>query len=78
MNDNVNRPAHYTTGKIEVIDFIEDKGFDKNYYRANAIKYLSRAGLKDKDKTAEDLQKAIWYINREISKLRLKLNEADK
>ena len=43
-NDIINHPSHYTQGKIEVIDFIEDKGF--NYHRACAIKYISRAGLK--------------------------------
>ena len=41
-NDNVNHPAHYTDGKIEVIDYIQDKGF--NFCRGNAIKYISRAG----------------------------------
>lgn len=35
-NDNVNHPAHYTYGKIEVIDYIQDKGF--NFFRGNAIK----------------------------------------
>ena len=34
----------------------------------NALKYISRAGRKDPEKTEEDLQKAIWYINRELSK----------
>lgn len=64
-NDSVNHPAHYTDGKIEVIDYIEDKGF--SYHLGNAIKYLSRAGKKDPDKRIEDLKKAVWYINRQIS-----------
>ncbi len=67
INDAVKHPAHYTDGKIEVIDFIEDKGFD--FCLGNAIKYISRAGKKDPNKKIEDLQKAIWYINREISQL---------
>lgn len=67
VKDNVNSPSHYTDGKIEVIDFIEDKKL--NYHRGNAIKYISRAGKKNKDKEVEDLQKAIWYLNREISRL---------
>ena len=67
VKDNVNSPSHYTDGKIEVIDFIEDKKL--NYHRGNAIKYISRAGKKNKDKEIEDLQKAIWYLNREISRL---------
>ena len=67
MNDAVGHPAHYTSGKIEVIDFIEDQKFP--YHLGNAIKYISRAGKKDPDKTIEDLQKAVWYINRYISLL---------
>lgn len=69
-HDAVNRPAHYTTGKIEVIDFIEDKGL--NFHRGNAVKYIVRAGIKDPAKEVEDLKKAIWYINREIQRLSLR------
>ena len=68
-NDVVNRPAHYTDGKIEVIDFIEDKGL--NFHRGNAVKYISRAGKKDKSKEIEDLQKAIWYLERECKRLKV-------
>ena len=63
-NDPVNHPAHYTTGKIEVIDYIEDQKLP--YHLGNAVKYISRAGKKDKDKTVEDLRKAVWYIERYI------------
>lgn len=66
--DNVNHPSHYTDGKIEVIEFIEDKNL--NYHKGNAIKYICRAGKKDPQKEIEDLQKAIWYINREIRNLK--------
>ena len=66
--DNVNHPSHYTDGKIEVIDFIEDKQL--NFNRGNAIKYISRAGKKDKSKEVEDLQKAVFYINREIKRIK--------
>lgn len=69
VEDAVNQPSHYNRGSIEVIDFIEDQGFAKNYYRGNAIKYLSRAGHKDPSKTAQDLEKAVWYIQREIASL---------
>ena len=65
--DNVNHPSHYTSGKIEVIDFIEDK--ELGFHLGNAVKYISRAGRKNPDKTVEDLQKAVWYINREIGRL---------
>ena len=54
-------------GKIEVIDFIEDKGLDFN--KGNAVKYITRAGKKDSSKEIEDLEKAQWYINREIKRL---------
>ena len=67
MNDIVNHPAHYTDGKIEVIEFIEDKGL--NFHRGNAVKYISRAGKKDSAKEIEDLKKAVWYLNREIGRL---------
>lgn len=68
MNDTINHPSHYTDGKIEVIEFIEDKNL--NYHKGNAIKYICRAGKKDPSKEIEDLQKAIWYINREIKNLK--------
>ena len=64
----VSHPSHYTDGKIEVIDFIEDKGL--NFNRGNAVKYLCRAGKKDPVKEIEDLEKAMWYINHEIERLK--------
>ena len=64
MADMVNHPEHYTDGGIETIDFIEAKKLP--YHLGNALKYISRAGKKNKDKTIEDLQKAIWYIDRYI------------
>lgn len=66
MHDPVNHPSHYTDGKIEVIDFIDDKKL--SYCLGNAVKYIARAGKKDPSKTIEDLQKAAWYINHEIEK----------
>ena len=74
MSDNVNHPSHYTDGNIEVIDYIEDKKF--GYHLGNAIKYISRAGKKDPQKTVEDLRKAIWYLQRYIWFLEQK--EAEK
>ena len=65
--DNVNHPDHYNHGKIEVIDFIEDKQL--GFHLGNAIKYISRAGRKDSAKTIGDLRKAVWYINRQIDRL---------
>ena len=68
MNDPVNHPSHYTDGKIECIDYIEDKHL--GYHLGNAIKYISRAGKKDPRKEIEDLEKAIWYIRRHIDNLK--------
>ena len=65
--DNVNHPAHYSSGSIEVIDFIEDK--ELGFHLGNAVKYISRAGRKNPDNTIEDLRKAVWYINRQIQRL---------
>ncbi len=70
QDDPVNPPPHYTDGKIEVIDFIEDKNL--NFHRGNAVKYIARAGKKDKSREIEDLQKAVWYIDREIKRLEAK------
>lgn len=67
MSDMVNHPEHYTDGGIETIDFIEAKKLP--YHLGNAVKYVSRAGKKNPEKTIEDLQKAVWYINRYISLL---------
>lgn len=66
--DPVSHPSHYTDGKIEVIDFIEDKRL--NFHRGNAVKYVCRAGKKDPGKEIEDLEKARWYIDREIERLK--------
>lgn len=63
-NDPVNKPAHYTDSKIEVITFINDKKL--NFELGNAVKYICRAGKKDPSKYIEDLEKAIWYIKHEI------------
>lgn len=72
-NDNINHPSHYTDGKIEVIDFIEDKKL--NYHRGNVVKYIARAGKKDPAKELEDLKKARWYLDREIKNMEVEENE---
>ena len=65
--NNVNHPKHYNDGKIEVIDFIEDKKL--GFCLGNAIKYICRAGKKDKNKEVEDIQKSIWYLNRYLENI---------
>lgn len=62
--DPVNHPAHYKVGGIETIDFIEAKNL--NYNIGNVVKYLTRADHKGNRK--QDLEKAMWYLKREIEK----------
>jgi hypothetical protein len=65
MTDAVNHPAHYTThpSGVECIDIVEHM----NFCRGNAIKYIWRAGMKGDP--VEDLQKARWYLDREIARI---------
>jgi hypothetical protein len=61
--DEVNHPAHYKTGGIETIDFIEAKSL--NYNLGNVVKYITRSD--HKENRLQDLMKAQWYLNREIT-----------
>lgn len=73
MNDNVNHPKHYIShpSGVECIEITEHM----NFCLGNAVKYIWRASLKGKE--VEDLRKARWYIDREISRiLNEKNNEA--
>ena len=63
--DAVNHPPHYKVGGIETIDFIEAKSL--NYNLGNVVKYLTRAD--HKGNKLEDLQKAQWYLARELKNL---------
>lgn len=68
-NDNVNHPNHYTQGKYEVIDYIEDKLSKEElqgYCVGNVLKYISRFKHKN---GLEDLKKAEWYLNRLIKNM---------
>lgn len=68
-NDNVNHPNHYTQGKYEVIDYIEDKLSKEElqgYCVGNVLKYVSRFKHKN---GLEDLKKAAWYLNRLIKNM---------
>lgn len=64
MADAVDHPKHYNShpSGIEAIDVVEHFPFNVG----NTIKYLWRAGLKGD--AIEDLKKARWYLDREISK----------
>jgi len=61
--DPVNKPSHYTEGRqFETIEVIED--WKLSYRLGNCVKYISRAGRKGDRK--QDLEKAAWYLQREI------------
>ncbi|MFQ5737366.1 MAG: DUF3310 domain-containing protein, partial [Thermodesulfobacteriota bacterium] len=58
-------PPHYTQGKIEVIDFIEDQGL--GYPDGNVVKYVCRH--RHKGTPLADLKKARWYLDRLIKRV---------
>lgn len=60
-HDPVNRPKHYTGHGVECIQIAEHF----NFCLGNVIKYIYRAGAKGD--ALEDLKKARWYLDREIS-----------
>lgn len=68
--DNVDHPPHYggKDSPYEAIKVIEAWGLD--FYLGNTVKYISRAGKKDPSKELEDLEKAAWYLQRKIEKLK--------
>jgi len=86
MADNIN-PEHYKAGGIETIEYLKAKLSNAEYYgylKGNAMKYISREGLKSDrllDKI-EDCRKAQWYIEEmvkvhqtEIAVMEAKLKE---
>ena len=64
--DAVNHPPHYNRFPVEVIEFTEQFDFNKG----NVVKYVARAGHKDGVDELEDLNKAAWYLDRAIQKLK--------
>jgi hypothetical protein len=67
LSDPVNHPSHYIShpSGLECIQITEHM----NFCLGNAVKYIWRAGLKS-NSAIEDLQKACWYLEREIERLR--------
>ncbi len=65
----VNNPEHYggKENTYEAIKVIE--AWELNFHLGNVVKYISRAGKKDKTKLKEDLEKAKWYLDRFIGTL---------
>lgn len=75
MTEDKINPNHYKgNGGLQVIDAIEI--FELNFSRGNAVKYIARAGKKAEQgydaltKEIEDLEKAKWYIEREIGRIK--------
>lgn len=67
MKDKVNHPQHYggEFNPYEAIKVIE--AWNLGFNLGNTIKYISRAGIKDAEREIEDLEKALWYLQREIN-----------
>lgn len=67
MSDPVNHPSHYTShpSGVECITITQHH----NFCIGNAMKYLWRQGLKNGEPNIRDLQKAVWYINAELSRI---------
>ena len=66
--DIVNHPPHYKSGGIDFLDYAEAKGLTENAYLFNVVKYVSRAGKKLGVDPIQDLEKAEFYIKREIER----------
>lgn len=70
LHDPVNHPSHYTShpSGVEAIEITRHMGFNLG----NAVKYLWRNGLKDGQPAVQDLEKAVWYIQDEIKRIKEK------
>lgn len=68
MPETVNHPPHYNKhpSGVECIDIVEEMSFNIG----NAVKYCWRQGLKPDNSAEQDLRKAIWYLEREIERLK--------
>jgi len=64
--EKVDHPSHYNSGKIEAIDAIED--WNLGFHDGNALKYIARH--KHKQNPCEDIEKAIWYLQRHLEILK--------
>lgn len=66
LKEQIDHPSHYNQGKIEVVDAIADWGL--NFQLGNVVKYTARAG--HKDDILVDLEKAKWYLQYEIDRIK--------
>ena len=71
MSDQINNPEHYggSENTYEAIKVIE--AWDLCFSLGNTLKYISRAGKKENNNILQDLEKAKWYLDRKIEKLKL-------
>lgn len=69
MTNNVDHPSHYggADNPYEAIKVVE--AWKLGFNLGNTVKYISRAGKKDSDAFLQDLKKARWYLDREISNM---------
>ena len=72
----INHPEYYAKNGIEAIDFIEAHGL--NFSLGNAVKYIVRAGHKPNEDSITALDKARWYISREIERQKKGENHASE
>ena len=65
----INHPKHYggKDNTYEAIKVIE--AWDLDFHLGNVVKYISRSGKKS-DNIVEDLEKAMWYLERKINKIK--------
>lgn len=70
--EKVSNPAHYggKDNPYEAIKVIE--AWDLGFNLGNVVKYVARAGKKEGNNIADDLEKAKWYLEREIEKVKTK------
>jgi len=68
MSEKVNHPAHYggENNPYEAIKVVE--AWSLGFHLGNVVKYIARAGKKGDE--LEDLEKARWYLDRQIAKLK--------
>ena len=73
MSENVNHPKHYNEhpAGIECIDVVRHMNFNLG----NVIKYVWRAGLKEGNSNIQDLEKAKWYLENEIDRIKVYEND---
>lgn len=70
MKENINHPHYYggIENPYEAIKVIE--AWELGFNLGNVVKYVSRAGKKDLEREVEDLEKALWYLTREVENRR--------